>query len=130
MYLELVEYLDFADAFAGLYLLARRHADEAELPADGGAYYQVVQTLARTFVLLLFTVAVVQQQVAADDGDSRIVAQALALQAGCLFLVAVLVFGDLELSLALDTHAKLFFLQFKTLAQLLQFVVSLQGLLL
>ena len=130
MDLELVEHLDFADALAGLYLLAGRHADEAELPADGGAHHQVVQALARTFVLLLFAVAVVQQQVAADDGDGRVVAQALALQAGCLLLVAVLVFGHLELGLALDAHAELFLLQFEALAQLLQFVVGLQGLLL
>ena len=111
-------------------MLAGRHADEAELPADGGTHHQVVQALARTLVFLLFTVAVVQQQVAADDGDGRVVAQALALQAGCFLLIAVLVFGHLELGLALDAHAELFLLQFEALAQLLQLVVGLQGLLL
>ena len=57
-------------------------------------------------------------------------AQALALQAGSLLLVAVFVFGHLKLGLALDAHAELFFLQLEALAQLLQFVVGLQGLLL
>ena len=57
-------------------------------------------------------------------------AQALALQAGGLLLVAVLVFGHLKLGLALDAHAILLFLQLEALAQFLQLVVGLQGLLL
>ena len=129
VYLVLVQHLHLGNVFGGGHLLPGHHLDEAQLPVRGGCHHQAVQASAGTLVLLAFALAVVAQEVAADEVDGRVVAQALAFQAGGLQLEAVFGFGHFQLGLALDAHGIFLLVQAEGLAQALQFVLRLQGLL-
>ena len=130
MHFILVQHLDFRNAFAGSDLLSRSHLDKAELAGDGSFHHQVAESFAGAFILLPFPFAVVLDEVFADDGDGRVMTEAFPLKMGIFHFIVVFVLGNFELRLALDAHAVLLLVKGKTLAQAVEVIIGLQGLLL
>ena len=99
-------------------------------PATGAFTTRLPSRSQGAFILLPFPFAVVPNEVFADDGDGRVMTEAFPLKMGIFHFIVVFVLGNFELRLALDAHAVLLLVKGKTLAQAVEVIIGLQGLLL
>ena len=130
MYLILIEYLYFSNAFTGRNLLARSNSDKAKLSFYRSRHHQIIQSLVSTFIFFAFPFPIIANQLFTNHRNGRIMSQTFLLQ-GCVFLlIVILILSNLQLCLTLYSHLKFFPIKGYALFQSFQLVTVRQSLLL